>query len=143
MEKIENPVLCVLLYIFCYDLWFYISHVLLHTKWFYAIHKIHHSTPYDLLTYKTTLSSHTIENMLQPLGIVVPICFIHFRVMDLLLACIFIGLRGLMRHDFRFVWLVGNHHLLHHKYQNVNFGDYYLDYLFGTAYHTSTFKEDL
>jgi sterol desaturase/sphingolipid hydroxylase (fatty acid hydroxylase superfamily) len=39
-----------------------------------------------------------------------------------------------MRHDNRFSWITGNHHLLHHKYINYNFGEYWIDRLFGTAY---------
>jgi sterol desaturase/sphingolipid hydroxylase (fatty acid hydroxylase superfamily) len=63
--------------------------------------------------------------------------FIPLRILDLLLACIIIGIRGLMRHDYRFTRFIGNHHLLHHKYANYNYGDYYLDYLFGTVYPKS------
>ena len=40
----------------------------------------------------------------------------------------------MMRHDTRFVWLIGNHHILHHQYTNYNFGEYWLDKLGGTCY---------
>ncbi len=40
----------------------------------------------------------------------------------------------MLRHDKRFVWLIGNHHLLHHKYPRYNFGEYWLDKLFKTNY---------
>jgi hypothetical protein len=33
---------------------------------------------------------------------------------------------------FRTAWLIGDHHILHHQLCNVNYGDYYLDWLFGT-----------
>jgi hypothetical protein len=39
-----------------------------------------------------------------------------------------------MRHDERFVWLIGNHHLLHHRFPHYNFGEYWLDQLGGTLY---------
>ena len=37
-----------------------------------------------------------------------------------------------MRHDNRYVWIVGNHHILHHKYADCNYGEYWLDYIFAT-----------
>ena len=40
----------------------------------------------------------------------------------------------MMRHDERCIWLIGNHHLLHHKYSQYNFGEYWLDALCGTKY---------
>jgi sterol desaturase/sphingolipid hydroxylase (fatty acid hydroxylase superfamily) len=40
----------------------------------------------------------------------------------------------MMRHDDRLIWLIGNHHLLHHKYPLYNFGEYWLDSLMGTEY---------
>lgn len=39
-----------------------------------------------------------------------------------------------MRHDHNFIWLIGNHHLLHHKNINYNFGEYWIDYLCNTKY---------
>lgn len=42
--------------------------------------------------------------------------------------------RGSLRHDVRFIWLVGNHHILHHKYLKYNYGDYWLDSLLSTDY---------
>ena len=40
----------------------------------------------------------------------------------------------MLRHDKRFIWLIGNHHILHHKYPRYNFGEYWLDKLFRTNY---------
>jgi sterol desaturase/sphingolipid hydroxylase (fatty acid hydroxylase superfamily) len=40
----------------------------------------------------------------------------------------------MMRHDDRFSWLIGNHHILHHKYPKYNFGEYWIDKMFGTLY---------
>jgi sterol desaturase/sphingolipid hydroxylase (fatty acid hydroxylase superfamily) len=39
-----------------------------------------------------------------------------------------------MRHDERCIWLIGNHHILHHKYPQYNYGEYWLDKLFKTNY---------
>lgn len=40
----------------------------------------------------------------------------------------------MLRHDHRFVWLIGNYHILHHKHNHYNFGEYWLDCLFKTNY---------
>ena len=34
----------------------------------------------------------------------------------------------------RFIFLIGNHHLLHHKYPNYNYGEYWIDSLCRTKY---------
>jgi sterol desaturase/sphingolipid hydroxylase (fatty acid hydroxylase superfamily) len=44
----------------------------------------------------------------------------------------------MLRHDHRFIWLIGNHHILHHKYNHYNFGEYWLDSLFKTNYPNKT-----
>jgi sterol desaturase/sphingolipid hydroxylase (fatty acid hydroxylase superfamily) len=77
--------------------------------------------------------AHNIENIVQPIGILVP-CFYYFSFSELLIAFCIITIRGLMRHDNRFSWITGNHHLLHHKYISYNFGEYWIDCSFGTAY---------
>ena len=53
-------------------------------------------------------------------------------VKNFVYSIIILNIRGMLRHDYRFIWLVGNHHLLHHKYPQYNYGEYWLDYLFGT-----------
>jgi sterol desaturase/sphingolipid hydroxylase (fatty acid hydroxylase superfamily) len=123
----------ILAHILCYDIWFYVSHIILHNRNIYFIHKIHHSRPYAELTYRDTNVAHNIENIVQPIGILVP-CFFYFCYSELSIAFCVITIRGLMRHDDRFSWITGNHHLLHHKYINYNFGEYWIDRLFGTTY---------
>ena len=114
-------------HILCYDIWFYITHLILHLPRIYFIHKIHHRKPYLQLKYSDTNEAHWIENVVQPIGILIP-CFTHgFYVSPLIISFIIISIRGLMRHDDRFSWLMGNHHLLHHKYPNYNFGEYWID----------------
>ena len=44
----------------------------------------------------------------------------------------FCSIRGFMRHDNRCIWLIGNHHILHHKYPNYNYGEYWIDSICGT-----------
>jgi sterol desaturase/sphingolipid hydroxylase (fatty acid hydroxylase superfamily) len=36
-----------------------------------------------------------------------------------------------------FSFIVGNHHLLHHKQPKCNFSEYYIDYLFGTLHENT------
>lgn len=122
-------------HIICYDLWFYISHIGLHNKYIYNhIHKIHHAKPYIYLEFKDTHVSHYLENVVQPLGIIIPYFFYTFQFYPLLLSFLIISIRGLARHDHRCSWLLGNHHILHHKHLNCNYGEYWIDKLFGTVY---------
>lgn len=115
-------------YIFFYDMWFYISHVSLHNPILYkTIHT--HTTQYKKMTY----ISHFVESPIQCMGVIVSF-FISPNTYTLFYALLFINFRGLLRNDHRFTWLVGNHHLLHHKYPYFNFGEYWLDTLFGTKY---------
>ena len=123
----------ILLSILCYDIWFYVSHVLLHKAWVYRrIHWIHHQKiePTALDTYE----GHMLEGLLQSLGTVVPFFFMHYTWLDVVLVLIFLNARGMARHDVRMVWLVGNHHLLHHRFPQWNYGEYWLDWLCGTLY---------
>ena len=124
----------IFLHIVCYDLWFYITHVILHHPSFYYIHKIHHSTPYETLIFLDTNVGDVIENTIQPLGIFIPCLGNNWYVSELVFAFIIVGIRAMMRHDHRCTWLIGNHHLLHHKHPKYNFGEYWIDYYCGTVY---------
>ena len=129
--------LFILVYIIFYDIWFYFIHILLHTKIIYKnIHNVHHQIQYDKLTYKDTNIAHLLENIIQPLGILIPFFIYKQPLINIhfIIAYIIVYVRGLMRHDKRFEYLIGNHHLLHHKYSNYNYGEYWLDYLFNTIY---------
>ena len=125
----------IVFHIFCYDVWFYISHIILHKPLFYFnIHNIHHSTPLTKLDYKSTHVAHYLENIIQPLGVIIP-CFIYsLNFTSLVIAFTIISIRGLLRHDNRFSWLIGNHHVLHHKNVKYNFGEYWIDSLCGTTF---------
>jgi len=76
---------------------------------------------------------HFMESPLQGLGMLFPLLFISFN-MQFIYALILVNIRGMLRHDIRFVWLIGNHHILHHTYPQYNFGEYWLDKLGGTCY---------
>ena len=61
-----------------------------------------------------------------------------FNIYTLIIAFFIINTRGMLRHDHRFIWLIGSHHILHHKYNHYNFGEYWLDSLFKTNYPNKT-----
>lgn len=118
--------------ILCYDIWFYISHRLLHARAFYFYHRVHHENQEPTLL--DTYHGHWIESPFQSLGTVVPALWLSYSSMDWLLIIFFLNARGMMRHDARFTWLLGNHHLLHHLYPGFNYGEKWLDRVCGTEY---------
>ena len=122
-----------LLYILSYDIWLYFSHVVLHSKRYYHIHKEHH-TRVTNLKYPDTFVANHLETLIQPLGVFIPLMFYPVSIYLFLKINILILIRGMMRHDERCIWLIGNHHILHHKYPQYNYGEYWLDKLFKTNY---------
>jgi sterol desaturase/sphingolipid hydroxylase (fatty acid hydroxylase superfamily) len=121
-------------YILGYDLWFYVSHVLLHHPAMYKrIHHVHHSVNPKTMCYEDTYVAHWIEGPLQCLGVVPPLLYFGCNG-SFLAAVVLLQLRGLARHDPRATWWIGNHHLLHHKHPRYNFGEYWLDSMFGTQH---------
>jgi len=127
-----------LIHIVCYDLWFYFTHICLHNMRLYKFHKQHHLTRYDDLTFNEAFDGHIIEYPIQTMGIFVPNIFIEFDLRSILFVYIIITIRTYMNHDHRCTWLVGNHHLLHHKHPKYNFGEMWTDALFGTLYTPGT-----
>jgi Delta7-sterol 5-desaturase len=123
----------ILLQILCYDIWFYISHVILHYTIPYSkIHYKHHQKNYNYLIYLDAYEGHYLEGIIQSLGLFIPYLIIDVPFVSLFIAGFITNLRGLIRHDNRFTWLIGNHHLLHHKYPRYNYGEYWIDKLCGT-----------
>ena len=132
MLVILSNIANILLHIVCYDIWFYFSHLIFHTKQFYFIHKVHHLQHWKKLTYRDANTGHWIENIVLPLGVFIPFIFIECSKLLLVISLIIISLRGLARHDHRYTWIDSTHHMLHHRYNNCNYGEYWLDKLFGT-----------
>ena len=124
----------IIFYILSYDIWFYISHVILHNKLYKTIHKIHHIIDYKTMIYSDTYVGHFLETPFQGIGIIFPLLFIKLNLYMFLCSLLIINTRGMLRHDVNFVWLIGNHHILHHKYPQYNFGEYWLDKICGTIY---------
>jgi len=124
-----------IIYIFSYDIWFYFSHVLLHTRMLYKmIHYKHHSINHKTMTMGDAYEGHLLESPFQGAGVFIPLFFLSFDIYTLFASLILINIRGMLRHDTRFIWLIGNHHILHHRYPQSNFGEYWLDNLLGTAH---------
>jgi sterol desaturase/sphingolipid hydroxylase (fatty acid hydroxylase superfamily) len=123
----------VLASVFFYDIWFYISHIILHTKNMYYYHKLHHKNMYP--RFLDTYEGHILEGPFQGIGMVIPFLFLDYTLVDIFLILLFLNARGMMRHDKRCSFIVGDHHLLHHKYPNYNFGEYWIDWICGTLYN--------
>ena len=68
----------ILLSIICYDIWFYLSHILLHKRRFYHYHKEHHE--YPVPTFLETYKGHWIEGPFQGLGLFVPCFFLPYSL---------------------------------------------------------------
>ncbi len=122
----------VLLSILSYDLWFYASHIVLH-KYMWDIHAVHHSTNPDQLRWSDAYVSHPVEDFFQGVGMFFPHAFLNYTVLDTALILFFLNLRGMARHEsrkeYRITW---QHHVLHHKYMNYNYGEYWIDCACGT-----------
>lgn len=116
----------ILFVILLHDIWFYISHVILHEPlWYQLFHKHHHSFHSTLDGYM----GHWFEPLFQGCGFYLACAFVNYHSM--FISLLFINLRGMLR-DHHFTWLVGNHHLLHHEYPHTNFGEPWIDTLCGT-----------
>jgi len=86
------------------------------------------------MNYKDSYVGHFIEAPFQGLGFLFPLFFIQLNLYVIFISLLLINIRNMLRHDKRFIWLIGNHHILHHKYPRYNFGEYWLDKLFRTNY---------
>jgi len=120
-------------YIVYYDIFYYFLHRLLHTKYLYSIHKIHHIK--NIPDYYDYYNIHVLELSFTSIGLIFAIYLYKLYIYQLLYAIIFINVRGILIHDNQFIYLVGDHHLIHHKYYKCNYGEYWLDYIFGTVYN--------
>ena len=128
-----NPIFLIFLQILCYDLWFYASHIILHFRIFYSqIHNVHHHKLYNTLIFWDAYKGNHLESIIQSGGLFVPYLIIDIPLSYLFIAGFITNLRGLMRHDDRCSYLIGNHHLLHHKYPKYNYGEYWIDKMCGT-----------
>jgi sterol desaturase/sphingolipid hydroxylase (fatty acid hydroxylase superfamily) len=122
----------ILISIISYDIWFYISHVILHHKIGYPFHKQHHRK--QIPNFIDTYDASMVESTFQGIGMFFPVVVYNYTAMQWAIVLMLLNTRGMMRHDPRWAFLIGNHHLLHHKYHDWNFGEYWIDSLCGTRY---------
>lgn len=115
-----------------YDVWFYAVHRLLHVPCLYKkFHYEHHT--FNRPTINEACYASKTENVLSGLGIFLPVVLQSRPSMAGLFAVyVFCFVRGLLRHDARAIWLVGDHHLQHHLDPKRNFSSKYVDFVFGT-----------
>jgi lathosterol oxidase len=133
----------ILYFVICYDIWFYLSHIILHNKYIYKkIHQKHHITNYKTIKFKDAYVGHFLEGPIQSIGILFPFFIIeNYDFVSFFFSVGVINIRSMLRHDNRFIWIIGNHHILHHKYPKYNFGEYWLDKLFRTNYpHSNEYE---
>jgi len=123
-----------------YDIWFYLSHLLLHHPFLYPIHAIHHQNVEP--QFMDTYHGHWFEMFFQSIGFFTPLVAFEMDWISFGLALVFVNIKGMLRHDSRSAWLIGNHHLLHHKYSHYNFGEVWLDQLGGTLLKENPFNAE-
>jgi sterol desaturase/sphingolipid hydroxylase (fatty acid hydroxylase superfamily) len=124
--------LLFLFHILSYDLWFYMTHALLHTKPLYWIHKKHHEKPHPI--FSDAYHDHPLDSSIAAIGFLLPYGILIFDPIQSVSALAVINVRGMLMHDPRGSFITGNHHLLHHKLANCNYGQYWIDYLMNTHY---------
>lgn len=124
-----------------YDIWFYVSHRLLHTSALYWIHKVHHEN--RIPTFFDTYHDHWFESPFQSLGFFAPFLLTGFDPLQVTLALVFINARGMLQHDERGAWLVGRHHLNHHLDGRGNYGMVWIDRLCGTCLPPKVNEDEL
>jgi sterol desaturase/sphingolipid hydroxylase (fatty acid hydroxylase superfamily) len=119
--------------ILSYDIWFYILHRTFHQKSLYLYHKKHHSKTSP--TWKDTFIADKLENAVMGLGSLLPALFFNDFYLEMLISSFFCFIRGILHHDERFIQIVGEHHLIHHKKYNYNYGEKWIDLLMDTSYN--------
>jgi sterol desaturase/sphingolipid hydroxylase (fatty acid hydroxylase superfamily) len=88
---------------------------------------------YKKAIYVDAYRGHILEGPFQGIGIFIPFIFMKIDMVSFILSLLFVNIRGMIRHDHRCTKIAGNHHLMHHFHPNSNYGEYWLDILFGTA----------
>lgn len=120
----------ILASIFSYDIWFYLIHRMFHHKKLYIYHKKHHIKTHP--TWKDTFYADKLENTIMGLGSLLPALFLNKFYFEMMIASVICFFRGILHHDPLFIFLVGDHHLIHHKKFNCNYGEKWIDTIFGT-----------
>lgn len=118
----------ILVLILSAELWFDLSHRLLHTRWFYRFHKLHHQFkyPYGL----TGLYAHPVEFIFCNLASTIwTLYWIEYSPIVIYIWNAYLAINTINSHHKYFE----GPHLIHHRKLNVNFGSIgILDVLLGT-----------
>ena len=130
-----------LFHILSYDVWFYITHLMLHSSTLYWIHKKHHEKTDP--TFVDTYYDHWLESPIQSAGFLLPYAALAFDPIQSTCALVLINARGMLAHDPRGSFITGDYHLIHHKLSNCNYGQPWIDYLMNTNYKSVKTLEDL
>ena len=122
--------LVCIFHVVSYDIWFYISHRLLHTPYLYTLHKIHHEKMIPV--WQDTYHGHWFESPFQSVGFLLPLLVFPLDTSQMLVAFLICQTRGIMRHDKRTAFIDGGHHMRHHLNGSCNYGEEWIDWLFNT-----------
>ena len=95
----------LLIPILTYDIWFYISHVMLHSRFLYVYHSLHHSSNPNNLEWMDTYVGHWLEGPFQlrrnswelcsqGVGMFFPYFFFDYTFGETLLILAFLNVRA-------------------------------------------------
>ena len=151
MNKYGVPyfIFSIFLYMIAHDLYFYITHRIMHHKKIYPIvHKIHHisinPTPWAAFSF------HPIEAFIQIAWIPIIILLIPTHVLTLAIWVLYMMLFNVVGHlgyeffpknfvnsIFGQIFFTSSFHNMHHRKNNCNYGLYFVvwDRLLGTTHH--------
>ena len=119
----------------------------------YYIHRLFHAVPYLYRTIHRKHHEHTVshawtafhgsfvDNTLMSLGGLYAylLFYPHISIAALITGCTFTTLQAIITHEpilcmGMFHRVYGDHHLIHHRRPNVNFGTWHLDFVHGTLH---------
>lgn len=122
--------LVILTSILSYDIWFYFTHRLLHHPILYSYHKKHHTKFFP--TWRDTFHADKLENSIMGLGSFFPALYYNNYYLEMVIASLICLIRGILHHDKRFIFIVGDHHIIHHRVFHYNYGAIWIDAIMGT-----------
>lgn len=108
------------------------THIMLHTKLLYWIHKKHHEKVNP--TFLDAYYDDPLDSSIAAIGFLLPYGLFVFDPIQSTTALVFINVRGMLMHDPRGSFITGDHHLVHHKLSNCNYGQFWIDYVMNTQY---------
>tara|TARA_Y100000817_G_C16853924_1_gene543241 strand:+ start:1428 stop:1832 length:405 start_codon:yes stop_codon:yes gene_type:complete len=133
-------IISLFLTVISYDIWFYFMHRLFHTKLLYKYHKKHHE--YVISKREAATYGTLVDNGLTSCGGIIVFLILPINIYGCIIGNIYVYLRGFVLHcpillnNYYLKKIYTDHHLKHHLYFNCNYGQEWLDSLFGTSYKT-------